>query len=404
MNLSDMVSYTLRALHIRSVRSWLTILGIVVGITAIVVLIGLVQGLKMDVEKQLEAFGPRSIVIIPVDISQAAAFGGTALAPTSGKLFEKDYERVKKLGSIDVITQAISTRVNAQYKDSQITASVMGVEPDVFTKVVTELEIDSGRFISDSDSKSVVLGSSIAESGFEKKVELGSSINLSGEKYRVVGILKKTGSGFANLDSVILVNLDDARELAGDSLLPNEISAIRLLIREGEDVEKAGDAINSIMLAAHRTTEEKKDFSVITPKFINDQVEQTTGILSLFLGAIAGISLLVGGVGIMNTMFMSVLERRREIGMLKSIGMPEGEIRKLFLIESVMIGVSGGAIGLILGALVLSVFSALGLPAALLPEVGIGAMIFSVTVGMVSGYIPAKQAAELDPVEALRYE
>jgi putative ABC transport system permease protein len=404
MKIADTVAYTLRAMHIRSIRSWLTILGIIVGITAIVVLIGMVQGLKEDVESELEAFGPRTIVIAPIDISQAAAFGGTSLAPTSGKLFDKDYERVKKHASIDVITRAVTGRTNAQFKDEEISASIMGVEPDAFEETVGELEIDVGRFLIDSDSKSVIIGSSLSKDSFEKKVELGSNIYLSGEKFKVVGILKETGTSFTNLDSVIIMTIDDARSLMGDSILTNEISAIRMIIKEGEDVDEAASEINDIMLSSHRTIEDEKDFSLISPSFINEQVEATTGILSLFLGAIASISLLVGGIGIMNTMFMSVLERRREIGMLKAVGMAEREILKLFLTESVLIGVAGGAIGLFIGASLLWMFSALGLPALLIPEIAIGAVLFSGIVGIISGVVPAKQAAKLDPVDALRYE
>jgi putative ABC transport system permease protein len=404
MKISDTVAYTLRALHIRSIRSWLTIIGIIVGITAIVVLIGLVQGLKANVEQQLEAFGPRTIVIIPIDVTQAAAFGGSSLAPTTGKLFDKDFERVKKHGSIEVITKGLSGRTNAQFKDDEISASIIGIQPEEFQETVGELEIDNGRFLVEADGKSVVLGPSIANDGFEKKVELGSNILLSGEKFKVVGILKETGSGFANLDNVILMPIEQARDLAGESILPNEISVIRMIIKEGEDIDEVSDEIESIMLASHRTTEDEKDFSLISPSFINDQVEQTTGVLSLFLGAIAGISLLVGGIGIMNTMFMSVLERRREIGMLKAIGMPKAEILKLFITESILIGVSGGILGLLLGASLLSLFSLLGLPALLLPDIAAGAVIFSAVVGIISGVIPAKQAADLDPVDALRYE
>jgi len=157
------------------------------------------------------------------------------------------------------------------------------------------------------------------------------------------------------------------------------------------------------MLMAHRVTEDKKDFGVITSKFINDQLNQVTGILSIFLGSIAGVSLLVGGIGISNTMFMSVTERRREIGVIKSIGARKSDILELFLSESILIGVVGGTLGLLAAFVLGSIISAVaGIRISFIPEVILGAIFFSGLVGVISGIIPAKQAAELDPVDALR--
>jgi len=404
MRFIDMVEYSMRSLHVRSLRSWLTIIGVIIGITSIVVLIGLVQGLKMDVENRLQAFGPRSIAILPVDISQVASFGGTAYAPTAGKLFDKDYERIKRLGSIDIITKVIFGRVNAEFKDQAKTASIIGVQPDAYRESVQSIEIESGRFLSESDSKVVVVGKDFAENTYEKKVQVDSTIYLSGEKFRVIGILKKTGNSFTQLDNAVLLPFDDARTLMGDSIAESEISAIRIVVKEGEDTQQVGDQINDIMLSSHHTVEDRKDFSVITPEFINQQITATTDLLSLFLGSIAAISLLVGGIGISNTMFMSVLERNREIGVLKAIGMQENDIIKLFLVEAGTIGISGGLIGLLLGAVLLYFLSFLGFPGVILPELAVGAIGFSAVIGILSGSIPARQAALLEPVETLRYE
>ena len=156
------------------------------------------------------------------------------------------------------------------------------------------------------------------------------------------------------------------------------------------------------MLAAHRVTEDNKDFSVITSDFINQQLDQVTGILSIFLGGVASIALLVGGVGIANTMFMSVAERKREIGILKSIGAREEEILRLFLVESSIIGFAGGFFGLVLAYILSYLITFLsGVTVIIDPSIVIGAILFSATVGVISGVFPAKQAAELDPVEAL---
>ncbi len=404
MKPEDMVAYATRSMRSRSLRSWLTILGIIVGISAMVILVGMVQGLKNTVEEQLQNFGPRTILVYPADVSKAATYGSPQMMPTAGKLYESDFQRLRKIGSIDLITKVILGRVDVAYRNESISASIFGIQPDIYRQTSSTVEIATGRLLSETDRKALVIGSALAASGFKQEVQVGSVIMLSGERFSVVGVLKKTGNSIVQLDNAILIPFDDAKDLLGDELAPNEISAIRITVKEGEDVEAAGQEINDVMLASHRKTEDNKDFSVVTPGYINSQVDQTTSMLSLFLGAIAGISLVVGGVGIANTMFMTVLERRQEIGVLKAVGMPENDILGLFLVESALIGIGGGALGLLLGAMVLEVANLLGFPAALPLALAVGAVVFSALVGAVAGYVPARQAAEVDAVEALRYE
>ena len=404
MKLHEMVIYALRSLQNRSLRSWLTILGIILGITSMVLLVGMVQGLKDDVEIQLQAFGPRTIVIIPIDVNKVAAYGGVSMAPTSGKLYETDYERVKRVGSIDTITKVLMSRMNAEYKDEAISVSVYGIEADNYQSTSETIQIDVGRFLTSSERGAIVLGADIAQTGFKKAVELGSVVTLAGKQFRVAGILKKSGSSVGGVDSTIFMPIEDARQLLGDSLAPNELSAIRIVVKEGADPEEAAAEIEDIMLSSHRVNEDNKDFSLVTAAYIDSQVSQTTSLLSLFLGAIAGISLAVGGIGIANTMFMSILERRREIGLLKAVGMTENGILGLFVLESSLIGIGGGVIGIVLGAVLLRIVALLSFPSALPAYVVAIALVFSAAVGVISGFIPARQAAKLDPVEALRYE
>jgi putative ABC transport system permease protein len=404
MKLTDMVSYSFNALRYGKVRSWLTVLGIVVGISTIVILIGLVEGLRQDITSELEGFGSNTIVISPASTSGATA-AAASFMPSKGKLYMEDYERIKRLGSVEYITPAIISRTYAKYRKDEISVSVMGVKPDVLLQTTGMVELEEGRFLTDNDRKMMVIGNNIAKEQFDEEVRVGSVIYLSDERYTVVGVLKKTGSSFFNLDAAVLIPFEEAQDMFSDIMAEDEITGIRLTVKEGEDPVEVAEEIDDILLAAHHVTEDEKDFSVVTAEFINERLGEITGLLSLFMGAIAGISLIVGGVGISNTMFMSVIERTREIGMLKAVGATEKEIQGLFLVESSMIGFFGGIAGLILAFVLITIIDLSGyVPAVFIPWVAAGALIFAATVGILTGVLPARQAAALDPIEALRYE
>lgn len=402
MNLTNLIRYSFNSLRQRKIRSWLTVLGIVVGITAIVVLVGLVQGLRDNFNSQLSTFGSRSIVVLPVNIESSANPAAASWLPSNGKLFMKDYERLKRIPDIESLTPVITGRTTLQFNDKEITSSVLGIDPGPYLKSISTLEIEKGRFLQSNDQHSIVIGALVANDTFGESVSLGSTILISGSPYRVVGILNKSGSSFSNIDSAILVQIDEAREIFSNVLGDKEIHMIRLTAKEGVNLSGVSSRIEDEMLAAHRVTEDKKDFSVITSDFINKELDNVTGILAIFLGGVASISLLVGGVGIANTMFMSVTERKREIGILKSIGAREEEIWHLFLVESSIIGIAGGFLGIILAYALSYLITILsGVKVSIEPLVVFGAITFSAGIGMISGVFPAKQAAKLDPVEAL---
>lgn len=404
MDLASASGYAFNALRRRRLRSWLTISGVIVGIAAIVLLVGLVEGLRADILQELESFGPNTIIIIPVSVEEqpAVAAATPGFMPTSGKLYLSDYDRVRRVSGIDEITPVIMGRTYVEYRDKTVSISIFGVEPGSYVKTAGSIEIEKGRFLTDTDRKVAVVGSDIAADTFEREVELGSNIYIGGERYKVVGIRKKTGESFSNVDSAIFIPFEESEHMFEDILAENEINAIRVIVREGENVSEVADEITSIMLSSHRVSEDDKDFGVITPEFINQQVEDIASTLSLFLGAVAGISLIVGGVGITNTMFMSVLERRKEIGVLKSVGSKNEDILLLFLIESSFIGISGGLLGMAISYFLVFILRSFGVSAIISPTLMAIAIIFSATVGIVSGIAPAYKAARLDPVEALR--
>ncbi|MDD2655410.1 MAG: ABC transporter permease [Candidatus ainarchaeum sp.] len=402
MRTEDMVSYSLRNLRHQKVRTWLTIVGIVVGVAAVIVLVGLADGLRSSVSDQLSAFGPKTIVVSPVSLEGGIGGGTADLRPTLGKLFERDADKIERVEGVELVTKLITTSVDMKFRDKHITSAIYGVDPDAYTET-TSIKISEGRFLQPGDRRVAVIGYGIANDNFgDDKIRVNNLVELGGQKYRVVGVLQKSGSSFGPGDSSVFVSYEDGRELAGDALAEREISGIRIMVDEGFDTEEVADNIEYVLASMHKVPLEDKDFTLITPKFIEDQVNSVLGTLTLFLGAVSGIALVVGGVGISNTMFVSVMERTKEIGVLKSVGAQNWQIERLFLVEAAMIGLVGGVMGVLFGIMVVLLLSVFGINATpSIPTVLISFMI-AMSVGMAGGFIPARNAAKIPAVEAMR--
>jgi len=402
MRTEDMVSYSMRNLKHQKVRTWLTIVGIVVGVAAVIVLVGLADGLRSSVSGQLAAFGPKTIIVSPVSISGGIGAGPTNLRPTLGKLFERDAEKIARIEGIHLATKVIMTSLDMKFRDKRISASVYGVEPEGYTET-TSIKIGEGRFLQPGDRRVAVVGYSIANDNFgDDKISVNNMVELGGQQYRVIGILQKSGSSFGPGDGSVFVSYDDGRELAGDALAAREINGIRIIVDEGFDTEEVANRIEFVLASMHKVPLDDKDFTLITPKFIEDQVNSILGTLTLFLGAVSGIALVVGGVGISNTMFVSVMERTKEIGVLKSVGAQNWQIERLFLVEAAMIGLVGGIMGVLFGIMVVLLLGVFGINATpSIPTVLIS-FIIAMSVGMAGGFIPARNAAKIPAVEAMR--
>jgi putative ABC transport system permease protein len=398
------VQYSFTSIRHREIRSWLTILGIVIGIASVVALISIGEGFRADVNKQLSGLGANTIFVSP----RASASISVGSVMSSGKLYQKDVDRLKKIPEITDIARLISGRADVKFRDKEIPLSVSGIEPGVFEKT-TALDVAEGRFLLEGDRRVTVIGANVAEDKFgsKNKVSVNSFLLINGTKYRVIGILKKSGGGFgpaAQQDNGIFIPFDDARPLFRDTIGPDEVGAMVLRTAEGSDNAETVERIYAEIDASHKVKPDTRDYSVVDPKSIQAAVESVLSLITLFLGAIAAISLLVGGLAIASSMFTSVLERTHEIGVLKAIGAGKNDIKNIFLFESGAVGGIGGAVGTGIGLLIVAIGSLFGLPASINPFIAAFCITFAFVIGIASGYYPARQAAELSPVEALRYE
>ncbi len=404
MRLFDIFKYSLGSLKHRQMRSWLTILGVVIGIASVVALLSIGEGLNREVNRQLSALGSNTISISP----STDPFANPFMSPSSGKLFESDAERLKRIPDVTDISRLVYGRATVGYKDKKITALVMGLDPDVFKKM-SAIEVENGRFLQSNDRKVVAVGGKFAEDAFgaKNKLNVGSYLLINSEKYPIIAVLKKSGGGFgpnAFLDNGVFITYNDGKELFKDSLADKEVNEIDVNVREGANMDDVVEKITLELAAAHKLRVEDKDFSVVDPKSIQAAVDSILSLITLFLGAIAGISLLVGALSISNNMFTSVFERTHEIGVLKAVGGTSGDILRIFVFEAGAVGAAGGAAGVFLGYAIALAANLFGLPTGINPWIGAFGVLFAFAIGLASGYVPARMAANLSPVDALRYE
>jgi putative ABC transport system permease protein len=402
-------------------RSWLTIIGIIIGIAAVVSIISISLGAQQQLESRLGSLGA-DILTISQGSQRAfgAGFGGGDRGPPGGEssstsstaknLTERDITAIKSVSNVKYVMGQISGQGDVVYssktaKNTQIT----GVDVSTWKEITTST-LSSGRFLTKGDAYSVVIGKSLATSVFDKEIPINSKIIIEGKSFNVVGILSE-GSG-------IYMPIDIARTIIEDKDNDN-FDSISVKI---EDTNLANQTVTDItkklMLSHGILQENKKDFSVSNPTEMQATMEATISTMTLFLGAIAAISLLVGAIGIANTMFTSTLEKTREIGVLKAVGAKNRDILSIFLINAGLIGLVGGVGGVILGTIASALISSVaGISSSTGGGMGglfgssvisfpliLGALLFAVIIGMIAGAIPAYRASKLNPVDALRYE
>ncbi len=429
MNIANSFKLSINSIMHRQLRSWLTLLGIIIGVAAVVSIISIGEGAQASVTENLSGLGADIITVSP-GFSRAGFFGGEfrgGREPGAMRRpgFESEDEEEPTLTkrdssviggnpNVQYVTEMVSGRGELVFLSESANVTINGVNPTTW-KEITTLEIESGRPLSSSDLTSVVIGYRLAYETFKQPITIGRRITIEDRPFTVVGILEESGIGMGmggGSDSAVYMSYTSAWEVT--DVEKDTFSSIQAKVKDAELVEDTMDELTTSLLLSRRVIEDNQDFSISSSQAMQEQIAETTQSLTLFLGAIAAISLLVGAIGVANSMFTSVLEKTREIGILKALGATKREILRLFIIESGLFGLVGGIIGVLLGTMVSVILGALniislpmmrgGATTLVTPQLVIIAIVLSTAVGIVSGIMPARAAAKLKPVEALRYE
>ncbi len=400
------------------VRSSLSIIGIVIGVASVIAILSLGQGLQNNLNERLGGLGADIITVSPgasrATGSQAGFrendFGGGGGTSSEAKnITSKDVEALKLIPNIAKIEGTVSARADIDYLSETSAVNVKGVDTNVWKDIVTT-KLDAGRYLSQGDTNVVVIGSRIASGRFKEDIQLNRQITIEGKPFRVVGILTAS-TGFGSDNNNIFMPIAMARITLKD-VGEKEFNSIEIKVKDVAQIDDTLTQIESRLMLVRAVTAKTKDFTVNSVKETQASISQALTIMTLFLGAIAGISLLVGAVGIANTMFTTVLEKTKEIGIMKSVGAKNKDILLIFLFNSAMIGLTGGIIGSFFGVLGSDLFSLFTLrlaggvsaSAVVSPQLVIYVVGFSVLIGIIAGVVPAYKASKMNPVDALRYE
>ena len=405
MKFSSTWTIALRALRRNLMRSGLTMLGIIIGVAAVIAMVAIGTGAKEQVAASIAQIGQNTVLVLSGAPSRGGVRGGFGSAPT---LTRQDYEAIRKEVS-GVLRATPDVRKNAQVMagNQNVNTTINGAGED-YVDIRAWDFVDGGNF-SSSDVKAAtkvaILGNTVATNLFGDASPVGQIVRIQNAPYTVVGLLKPKGMSMmgSDQDDVVLVPWSSALvRLTGT----DSFRSITVQVESAEQVEQVMEDIAVLLRQRHHLRAgAEDDFHVHSQQEIMEMATSTAKTMTILLGAIAGVSLLVGGIGIMNIMLVSVTERTREIGVRMAVGARGGDILLQFLVEAVVLSVGGGLIGIGLGVGVAKIVSAkVGWNTLVSPESVALAFAFSAAIGIFFGFYPARKAAGLDPIEALRYE
>ncbi len=414
MKPKDIFDLALTSIRHRHLRSWLTILGIVIGVASIITLIGISLGISSQISSRLSTLGS-NIITITAGGQQASRMGGgmfvrpTAPGPgqngregtTTPEITFREADDLRTLPGVYRLDTRIQKRETMQYRDKNTSLTVTGTDPAAFKDSVG-IPMLYGRYLNPSDQYSAVIGFGVANQTFNDLDILNKQVKIDGVPFHVVGILNESGGGgFGSADSSVFIPLNTAKDMFNQT---TDVSQVIAVVSPDHDTDTVASELESELIILHRVTKDTEDFTITTAATLESTVSSVTDTLGLLLGGIASISLLVGGIGVANTMFMSVLEQTRDIGVYKSLGAKNRDVVYMFLCEAAIIGFVGGFLGVALSFVVSAVLGNFGVPITISTELVLGGLFFSVVIGVVAGWAPARGAASIPPVEALRYE
>lgn len=449
MKINDILRLSVNSLTHRGLRSWLTILGIIIGVAAVVAMLSVGNGMTDSIESSMGGLGA-DILTVTAGYSQAeGSVGGfqgrtrDIQAPTGGGIMgmgsdsfdrfaqtddssssesddtiltNEDIDAISTAEGVEAVSGIVSGRGELKYLSETVSVTIEGVNPTAWSEITT-MDLYSGEYLSSDDMTGVVVGYSVAYEMFDTNLTVNTQLKIASKTFKIVGILEQSGTGsFGGDDRTVFMTLTSARNII-DDVDSNEYSSIEVKITDADYYEEISENIEGVLYSSRSVTEDTQDFTVTSAAAMAETMTETMQTLSFFFIGIAAISLLVGAIGIANTMFMSVMERTRLIGILKSLGTRNSEIMKLFLAESGIIGFMGGLLGIFLGLILVGLITNMGISfmgmgpmaqtntiAVVSPDLILFALVFSTVIGIVSGLIPARTAAKLQVVEAMRSE
>jgi len=408
IDLSSTIKIAYRALKVNKMRSILTSLGIIIGVGAVIIMLAIGSGASKQISDQISSMGSNLIIVLPGATTSNGARMGMGSKST---LTVKDSQAIEsECPSVLSVAPIVQGTGQIVYGNQNWSTQIIGSVPNILE--IRDWPLSSGRRFFDEDVKNAtkvcILGQTVVTNLFGDLDPLGKTIRIKGIPFKIIGILDRKGQSIVgqDQDDGIFIPLTTAQKKLFGEEIPGMVRVIMIKTKDAQSLDTAQDEITSLLRAKHHLgARQEDDFSIRNLTQMMQMAQQSANVMGFLLGAIASISLLVGGIGIMNIMLVSVTERTKEIGIRMAIGAKTWDIRLQFLIEALMLSLSGGIVGIIIGIAGASIVSSVaGWPTMVSPLSVILSFGFSGLVGIFFGFYPAYKASLLSPIDALRYE